>query len=168
MNLTFLRDPNIQMATSDPNAYVPHLQQMYEHGYRLLSFQLTPGSIHSSGFMSYSSTTTLRAQAIFRKNEPKRPDEKFSLQVVKSSIESGTFLTSVHFMRGTSAQTQTHTQHLYSMIHDYACRGCRLRCIEITGCYRAPNLPMQGPQSMGVGSGMAYGQNYGHSGSRSK
>ncbi|XP_076099713.1 uncharacterized protein LOC143069125 [Mytilus galloprovincialis] len=168
MNLSFLSNPNMQMATSDPNAYVPHLTQMYEIGYRLLSFQLTPGSIQSSGFMTMSSTTTLRAQAIFRKNEPKfKPDERFSLQVIKSSIESGTFLTGVHSMSHTSSQTQTQTQHLYQMINDYACRGCRLRCIEITGCYKPPqDLNMYGPQTMGVGSGMAYGQGHLHSRSR--
>ena len=54
------------------------------------------------------------------------------------------------------------------MIHDHACQGCRLRCIEITGCYRVPYNRMDNPQSMGIGSGMGYGQNIGHSGSSSK
>jgi hypothetical protein len=71
-------------------------------------------------------------------------------------------------MMQTTTQTQTHTQHLYKMIHDHACQGCRLRCIEITGCYRAPYSHMNNPQSMGIDSGMAYGQNIGHSGSSSK
>jgi hypothetical protein len=169
MNLSFLSDPNMQMAMADQNAYVPHLLEMYSQGYRLLSFQLTPGSVHSSGFMmSMTSTTMLRAQAIFRKIEPSENHERFSLQVVKSSIESGTFLTGVHSMMQTTTQTQTHTQHLYKMIHDHACQGCRLRCIEITGCYRAPYSHMNNPQSMGIDSGMAYGQNIGHSGSSSK
>ncbi|XP_063427359.1 uncharacterized protein LOC134710879 [Mytilus trossulus] len=168
MNLSFLSNPNMQMATSDPNAYIPHLIQMYDLGYRLLSFKLTQGSIRSSGVMSMTSTTTRRAQAIFRKNEPKfQPDERFSLQVIKSSIESGTFLTGVHSMSQSSSQTQTQTQHLFKMINDYAYKGCRLRCIEITGCYRPPkDLNMYGPQTMGVGSGMAYGQ--GHLNSKSR
>jgi hypothetical protein len=38
------------------------------------------------------STTMLRVQATFRKNDPSENHEIFSLQVVKSSIEYGTFL----------------------------------------------------------------------------
>ena len=105
----------------------------------------------------------LRVQATFRKNDPSENHEIFSLQVVKSSIEYGTFLTGVQSTMQATTQTQTHTQHLYKMIHDHACEGCRLRCIEITGCHQAPDSHMNNPQSMGIDSGMAHGQNIEHS-----
>jgi hypothetical protein len=46
INFSFFRNPDMQMAMADQNTYVPHLLQMYNEGYRLLSFQLTPGSVH--------------------------------------------------------------------------------------------------------------------------
>ena len=49
----------------------------------------------------------LRVQAIFRKNDPSENHGIFSLQVVKSSIESGTFLTGVQSTMQNSTQTQT-------------------------------------------------------------
>jgi hypothetical protein len=113
INFSFFRNPDMQMAMADQNTYVPHLLQMYNEGYRLLSFQLTPGSVHSSGvMMTATSTTMLRVQATFRKNDPSENHEIFSLQVVKSSIEYGTFLTGVQSTMQNSTQTQTHTQHL--------------------------------------------------------
>jgi hypothetical protein len=41
INFSFFRNPDMQMAMADQNTYVPHLLQMYNEGYRLLSFQLT-------------------------------------------------------------------------------------------------------------------------------
>jgi len=117
-------------ATPYLNADVPHLLQMYDKGCRLLSFQLIPGSIHlTSGCFSTTCKTILTAQGIFRKIEPSENRERFSLQVVKSPIESSVSLLSHR------SSTQTHTQHIYKVIHEHACQGCRLLCI--TDCVRA-------------------------------
>lgn len=141
---------SVQTATSDVNAYLPYFREMYNVGNRLLTLKLI-GSIHNY----VTAKTMVKAQAIFRTNEPKlRSDESYTLQAVKSPLESGTFLNDVNFLSGT-ATGRTHTQHIFQMINDYASRGGRLRCIEIIGCCGDNSNP-QDLRTMQTNSGLGH------------
>jgi hypothetical protein len=68
MNVQFsFLSPGVTLNTTNVDNYFPHLMQMYEQGFRMLTFTGVPGSVTSHGLSSIGTqTSNLKFQGIER------------------------------------------------------------------------------------------------------
>lgn len=141
--------PGVNINTLDVNSYIPMLNQLYQQGYRMLSFLSKPGTIQTHGFASFDATSTIRYQAVLSPLSDDSEKGKYQIRSEKSLLESRSFFTGSGLMLGRDMSSISNTDHIYQTISNMTKAGGRFVCLEITGF-----SPFAMGSGMGPGCGM--------------
>lgn len=143
--------PGVNMNTLDVNSYIPMLNQLYQQGYRMLSFLSKPGTIQTHGFASFDATSTIRYQAVLRPLTDVSERGQYEIRTEKSILESRSFFTGSGLMLAHDMSSVSNTDHIYQTIANMTKTGARFVCLEITGFSpfsMAPGMGMMGHQGI--------------------
>ncbi|XP_060063055.1 uncharacterized protein LOC132543557 [Ylistrum balloti] len=153
-----LFSPEMAFNTLTGSVYLPALTNMYDLGFRMSTFNVSPGSMTASGFVSLKLESKLRTQGIFHQVTEEEKG-KWKLCMEKSSLPQQVFGTGLLKIGGTSS---TQPIHIFQTIDRISNEGGRLVSIEVTGgsFTGASAAPVSATMGMGTQPSMML---YGHS-----
>lgn len=150
--------PQTEFKTLTGTVYLPALTNMYGLGFRMSTFNVSPGSMTASGFVSFKVESKLKTQGIFHQ-VPEEERGKWALNMVKTCIPQQVFGTGLLQIGGTVTSQPI---HILQTIEKISCDGGRLIGIEVTGgsFSGASAAPVSATMGMGTQPSMML---YGHS-----
>ncbi|XP_033733791.1 uncharacterized protein LOC117322932 [Pecten maximus] len=155
----FIFSPELQFKTLTGTVYLPALTNLYDLGFRMSTFNVSPGSMTASGFMSLKVESRLKTQGIFHQVTDEERG-KWKLCMEKTCIPQQVFGTGLLQIGGTVASQPIHIlQTIEKVSHD----GGRLIGIEVTGGSFSGASAAPVSATMGMGAGQPSMMLYGHS-----
>ncbi|OWF50409.1 uncharacterized protein LOC110450491 [Mizuhopecten yessoensis] len=149
--------PQVEFKTLTGSIYLPALTNMYDLGFRMSTFNVSPGSMTASGFVSLKMETKLKTQGIFHKVSDEEKG-KWKLCMEKSCLPQQVFATGLLQIGGTVTSQPT---HIFQTIEKLSVDGGRLISIEVTGgSFSGASAAPAATMGMGAQPSMSL---YGHS-----
>lgn len=143
----YVFNPDVPFQTLTGGIYLPALTNLYDLGFRMSTFNVSPGSMTASGFTSLKMESTLKTQGVFCQASDEEKG-KWKLCMEKSCLPQQVFATGLLQIGGT---TSSQPIHIFQTIDKVSQDGGRLIAIEVTGGSFTGAQAAPGP-TMGMGA----------------